>query len=199
MKSFWDQRYNQKEYVYGKAPNEFFKQTLSTLSTKGNKILLPAEGDGRNALHAALNGWDVYAFDVSSVAREKALQLVKGEGVSISYDIQSYDNLQLPTNTFDVAALIYAHMPSKKRLSVHQQIIHSLTVGGVLILEAFDEQQLAYDSGGPKDIDMLYTVDMLRADFASMQIELLEKQVITLSEGSYHQGQAAVVRMIAYT
>ncbi len=39
----WDERYAQDEYVYGKQPNEFFRQQLQPL--RPGKILLPAEGE----------------------------------------------------------------------------------------------------------------------------------------------------------
>lgn len=72
---FWNKRYAAAEYVYGIAPNDFFKEHLDQL--KPGSILLPAEGEGRNAVYAALQGWKVTAFDISKNGGEKALQLSK--------------------------------------------------------------------------------------------------------------------------
>ena len=76
--NMWDKRYNSPEYVYGKEPNEFFAAELKKL--KPGLILLPAEGEGRNAVFAAEQGWKVHAFDSSQVAEDKALSLAAGLG-----------------------------------------------------------------------------------------------------------------------
>ena len=73
MKDFWNERYASTEYVYGKEPNQYFKQILCSLSP--GKILLPAEGEGRNAVYAASLGWQVYAYDFSERAYKKAMAL----------------------------------------------------------------------------------------------------------------------------
>ena len=83
----WNKRYAQKEYFYGKQPNEFFRKQL--LKFPPGRILLPAEGEGRNAVFAALSGWDVVAFDTSTEAKKKAEKLAKENKVQISYSIIS--------------------------------------------------------------------------------------------------------------
>tara|TARA_X000000950_G_scaffold260222_1_gene329392 strand:+ start:219 stop:527 length:309 start_codon:yes stop_codon:yes gene_type:complete len=87
MKEFWDARYAQETYVYGKEPNNYFKKTLNLL--KPGKILLPAEGEGRNAVHAASLGWEVFAYDFSEFAYKKAMKLAREKEVSINYQIGS--------------------------------------------------------------------------------------------------------------
>ena len=49
MENFWDIRFKEEDYAYGTLPNAFFKETLNTYKPKG-KLLLPAEGEGRNAV-----------------------------------------------------------------------------------------------------------------------------------------------------
>jgi hypothetical protein len=88
-------------------------------------------------------------------------------------------------------------MPSIERSIIHKQIRESLKPGGVIILEAFHKQQLGYASGGPKDIDMLYTEDDIASDFEGLHIILLEKSKINLQEGTFHSGDAVVVRILA--
>ena len=75
MKNFWDERYKAKAYVYGKEPNQYFAEKLRELEP--GKILLPAEGEGRNAVFAARQGWEVSAFDSSSEGRKKAFLLAE--------------------------------------------------------------------------------------------------------------------------
>ena len=72
MKEFWDQRYSEPGFAYGLDPNAFFVEVLDSLTP--GRLLLPGEGEGRNAIYAAGNGWKVSAYDQSIVARDKALE-----------------------------------------------------------------------------------------------------------------------------
>jgi 2-polyprenyl-3-methyl-5-hydroxy-6-metoxy-1,4-benzoquinol methylase len=80
---FWDERYSTTEFIYGSEPNSFFKSELEKLAS--GKILLLGEGEGRNAVYTALNGWTVDAVDFSLKAKEKALQLAEENKVHINY------------------------------------------------------------------------------------------------------------------
>ena len=195
-KNFWDNRYAQEEMVYGNEPNAFFRQQLAAI--KPGKILLPADGEGRNAVYAATQGWDVQAFDYSEAGKYKALKLADKFGVSINYQIANAEDFDCLPESCDAIALIYAHFPAVLRLSFHAKIYRWLKPGGKLILEAFHPNQLdGYPSGGPKDITMLYTAQMLEQDFSELTIDLLEEKEIELDEGPYHKGKGYVTRMVA--
>ena len=96
----------------------------------------------------------------------------------------------------DVVAFIYAHFPATIRKQIHQKAITWLKPGGKLILEAFNPQQLQYNSGGPKDLSMLYTEDMMKEDFASLNIDLIQNLTTELNEGKYHKGKASIIRVV---
>jgi 2-polyprenyl-3-methyl-5-hydroxy-6-metoxy-1,4-benzoquinol methylase len=195
MKQFWNQRYEQAEYVYGVEPNGFFRAFIE--STSPAKLLLPAEGEGRNAVFAASKGWQVDAFDYSESGRQKALALAERHDVQINYFIASYDDVALTENSYDVIALIYAHMPSQIRQQVHRKLLSYLKPGGVLLLEAFSKEQLQNQSGGPKNLAMLYSHDTLAEDFNGMNIVERSQDILSLDEGAHHRGKASVVRLIA--
>ncbi len=194
MKKFWDERFSQEEYIYGKEPNLFLKETL--LGMPAGKLLLPGEGEGRNAVWAALNGWEVLAIDYSVSGQKKALELAKNNKVKINYDLQDLEEMNLPDNTFDAIALIYVHLPETIRQKVHNELLKSLKPSGILILEAFHKSQLNYNSGGPKDASLLYNADILKKDFAALDTVLLTEKHIILEEGSWHKGEASVVQYI---
>jgi hypothetical protein len=61
MKDAWNERYAAAEYIYGTTPNMFLRTQLAALPT--GRLLLPAEGEGRNAVHAAREGWQVDTVD----------------------------------------------------------------------------------------------------------------------------------------
>ncbi|HRF54856.1 MAG TPA: SAM-dependent methyltransferase, partial [Aquimonas sp.] len=64
-------------------------------------------------------------------------------------------------------------------------------------LEAFSPEQLGLTSGGPRNPAWLYSAEMIAGDFAGMQIASLSQIRIRLDEGPGHQGEAAVVRLLA--
>ena len=194
MKDFWNERYNEKKYVYGEQPNLFFAEELKKLNT--GKIFLPCEGEGRNAVFAAKIGWNVQAFDFSESAKVKAEKLAKQTGVSIDYEIEDITSAQFDKDSADAVALIYAHFPAAIRKEIHQKAIGWLKPGGVIILEAFNPKQLGNPSGGPKDLSMLYTEDMLQEDFKPLENVRIETLETYLEEGDYHKGKADIIRLI---
>lgn len=194
---FWDERYRQAEYVYGERPNAFFAQELARLPLPPGKALFPAEGEGRNAVHAASKGWEVTAFDLSQGGKEKALQLAERVGVSIRYEVCSLEGFDFAEASYDLIVGCYTHFEPAMRQLLHQQMIYSLKPGGIVIYEAFDKAQLGNTSGGPKSLDMLYSQEMLKTDFAALDISSILQCTVLLEEGSYHEGEAEVVRMMA--
>jgi SAM-dependent methyltransferase len=194
MKEFWNERYAVKDYVYGRTPNTFFKQFIDNETPK--TILLPSEGEGRNAVYAASKGWNVFAIDFSEVARKKALQWADENNVSLHYQVADIVDWNEKIKT-DCVGLIYAHFHADIRENIHHKLIEKVIPGGKIILESFSKKQIGYETGGPKSLDLLYDIEILKNDFASLQIELLQERTVNLVEGDYHRGEASVVRMIA--
>jgi ubiquinone/menaquinone biosynthesis C-methylase UbiE len=194
MNNFWDERYSEKEFVYGTEPNQFLAEQL--VNHPPGKIIFPCEGEGRNAVFAAQKGWQAEAFDSSEAGFKKASSLAEHNKVAVSYQIADASAVEYPPASFDAAALIFAHFAPSVRRSIHQKIIRWLKPGGLLILEAFNPLQIKNTSGGPKEPAMLYTEEMLREDFSLLKTKMLTSLKITLHEGKYHQGAADVVRYI---
>ena len=192
---FWDERYSTTEFIYGTEPNHFFRNKLDKL-TPGN-ILLLGEGEGRNALYAALKGWNVDAVDFSTKAKEKALQLAEENDIHINYKVVDLSKYKLKQNYYDAIAIIFLHLKPELRNFIHSQVSKSLRTGGILILEVFEKDQLSKSSGGPQNLEMLYSIEEMKNDFVKMNIELLEKIFINLDESNQHRGDAVVIRLIA--
>jgi len=196
MKEMWEERYGHDEYAYGEAPNAFFKSCLDRLPAPG-RLLLPGEGEGRNAVYAARQGWKVHAFDFSTAGRDKALRLAKRHGVHIEYEIADYESAHIEPGAYDAVALIFTHMHQSIRSTVHRKLASALKPGGHLFLEAYSQEQLRYGTGGPPNEEMLPTVETLREDFSSLDIVQLEKVEAEIYEGRYHTGLASVIRLVA--
>ena len=195
----WDDRYSKEEFVYGEEPNNFLRDQLQKL--KPGKILFPAEGEGRNAVFAATKGWDVYAFDISSVGKHKAEELAKKNNVKIKYEVGGLQSLNYKPESFDVIALIYAHFPAEIKSEYHKTLGNYLKKGGIIIFEAFSKKHLEYISrnesvGGPREIEMLFSKEEIQSDFNNFEIIELDEKVIQLNEGSFHNGEGSVIRFI---
>ncbi len=191
---FWDKRYSSIGFVYGTEPNTFFKDELDKL--KSGNILLLGEGEGRNAVYAAAKGWNVDAVDFSTIAKKKALKLAEENSVSINYEITDLSEYKPKSSYYNAAAIIFLHLNPKIRSDVHSKVVDSLIPGGTLIIEVYEKKQLGKDSGGPKNIDMLYSKEELKDDFKKMKIIMLGKEIITLNESEQHAGEAVVLRLI---
>jgi len=193
MQQFWDQRYVENETVYGNEPNKFFKLFIDL--HKPGTLLLPGEGEGRNAVYAASKGWQVDAFDFSQVAREKALDFARGERVIINYELKNIADFKAGKQ-YDAVGLIFVHLPEVLRRKFHQEVYNSIKPGGFMVLEAFAKEQAQLESGGPRDATLLYDAPSLCNDFPFLHMLSCEQKEIFLDEGDYHKGKASVLRMI---
>lgn len=194
--TFWNERYGAAEYAYGKAPNTWFAAQLALLPA--GRILLPAEGEGRNAVYAAQQGWEVTAFDISEAGRSKAMRLAEETGVQLTYQVGTLEELPALGTDFDAMGLVFAHFPAGVRAGLSGRLLMHLRPGASLIFEAFAKDQVRYQrehgSGGPQQVDMLYSVEEVRAEFPGVAFGVLEEVEVRLDEGPCHQGMAKVVR-----
>jgi SAM-dependent methyltransferase len=200
MKEQWDKRYASDQYLYGVEANKFFKQCLEELKIQGI-ILFPAEGEGRNAVYAGTKGYKVRAFDISSVAREKALKLADENQVRLDYYVGQIDELDIQDELFGAVVLTSVHVPAPKRASFHKELIKKLKPGGYIILEGFSKDNLELreknpEIGGPPNRDMLFSKEDIQSDFDGLEVILLEQTLVELNEGVLHNGEASVIRYI---
>lgn len=191
MRKFWNERYGQEEFIYGKSPNEFFSRHLELIS-KGS-LLLPAEGEGRNAVYAATKGFEVSAFDFSEKGKTKALELARENRVKINYNLIDASEFR-KDRLYDAIALIFAHFAGEERVQLFRQLEYSLVKGGHIIIEVFSKNQLGRASGGPKSLELLYSIEEIETLFPTIQFSMLQEVAVKLSEGIYHSGEAMVIR-----
>src|SRR6056297_738202 len=192
MSNFWDERFDSDEFIYGDRPNTFFAEQLQQIPS--GRLLLPMEGEGRNAVFAAKLGWDVEAFDSSKVGIQKAKQLAGKKEVDFSYTHCIIEEFPFPKERYDVVAMVFAHLPPDIRPEVHQKIEQIIKPGGQLIVEFFHPDQLGRSSGGPKILDMLYSPELIQKDFPQIKFQHLNRVIEILKEGSHHQGEAILTR-----
>lgn len=195
----WNDRYSKEEFAYGEEPNNYLKEQLTKLPV--GKILFPAEGEGRNAVFAAKIGWIVSAFDISNEGKSKAIKLAEKNHVTIDYKVGELETLDFESEQFDAIALIYAHFPANIKSLYHKTFDRFLKNEGIIIFESFSKKHIDYVTanekvGGPKDIDSLFSIDEIKADFPNYEFIELEEKEIELNEGLFHNGTGSVIRFI---
>lgn len=193
MLEMWNSRYKVEEYVYGREPNNFFKCEIIQLDP--GKILLPAEGEGRNAVFAASLGWNTTAFDFSETGRNKAMKLANENKVSIQYDLTSFDEINYNSEQFDCIGLIFVHIPTEKREQYFTKLISCLKPGGVIIFEAYSIEQLKNKTGGPREENLLYSKSDLVNLFKSLSSYDISLVETNINEGLLHNGKSSLIRI----
>ena len=196
----WNDRYSKIDYAYGIKPNQFFLESVNEYELTGN-ILLPAEGEGRNAVFAAQKGLDVTAFDISTEGKKKALQLAEKAKVKIRYEVGDLFDLDIINEKYGIAALIFAHFPPNVLSKYHEKIADLIADEGIIILEGFSKSHLKLREenpkiGGPNKIEMLFSIDSIKEDFSNFEVIKLEEVEVQLNEGSFHNGLGKVIRFI---
>lgn len=195
MKATWNERYQNSTYQYGINPNDFLTEQLQGLQP--GRILVPAAGEGRDMVYAAKLGWEAYGFDLSEQGEVKAIKLARDQQVNIHFKCTDAFKINYPLETFDVIALSFFHLPPDMRKAFHQRCVTWLKPGGRIILEGFNKSQLGKTSGGPKQVDWLFSSQELAEDFKGLTVQINEEKDRLLDEGPLHQGIASVIQFTA--
>jgi cyclopropane fatty-acyl-phospholipid synthase-like methyltransferase len=192
----WDSRFAIADYLYGTAPNAFLAAQAARLRP-GWRALALADGEGRNGVWLAEQGLDVLSVDSSAVAQEKARSLAAARGVTVRFERHHHLHCA-PEGRFDVVAAIFiqfAGAAGRDRLFALMR--DCLAPGGLVLLQGYRVEQLAYGTGGPPSADHLYTEAMLRAAFAGFDLLELRAHDSSIREGRGHAGMSALIDMVA--
>lgn len=195
MPTKWDSRYSEPGYAYGTSPNDFIVAVVETIPR--GRILSLAEGEGRNAVYLASLGCKVTAVDGSAVGLSKANALAAEQGVAIHTVVADLADYRIEPAQWDGIISCYCHIPSAIRIPLHQAVVRGLKPGGVFVLEAFSKEQLAYESGGPQEIDLLMDLDDLKQELSGLEFVRAATLERDVREGSRHTGLASVVQILA--
>ena len=191
----WDTRYRGKEYAYGREPNDFLREEAHRIPP--GPVLCIGEGEGRNAVFLAQRGHEVTALDISPEGLRKAELLARERGVTI-HTVQADLATYKPTEgAWAGIVSMWVHLPPKLRLQVHGWMHRALRPGGVFLLEAYNPDQLALGTGGPKESSLLMTLDTLRSELAQLRIDLGRHVRREVHEGTFHNGMSATVQVVA--
>nr|MDP2827723.1 class I SAM-dependent methyltransferase [Sulfuricellaceae bacterium] len=197
MQNFWNERFGGEDYFYGVKPNAFLASQAARLKP-GWSALSVADGEGRNGVWLAEQGLDVLAIDFSEQGLQKSARLAASRGVSLQTEQADVYAWQWDENRFDVIVAIFIQFASSaQRPALHRSIQKALKPGGLLLLQGYTPKQLEFGTGGPSNVDNLYTAEDLRHDFESMKILHLCEHESSIDEGPGHSGMSALVDLVA--
>ncbi|MCX8056079.1 MAG: class I SAM-dependent methyltransferase [Ignavibacteria bacterium] len=203
MQELWNERFSSEEYVYGKEPNIFLKEFFEKNKELFKEpVLMLGDGEGRNGVYLATQGLDVTSLDFAEKGLEKARRLAEEKNVKIKTILSDVNQFEFGENRWGTIVIIYLHLYPEERKNLYKKIKKALVQNGLFFLEAFSKEQLNYNSGGPKDLQLLYDKDELEEFFKNetdeLKFEILfsEQKVVILHEGRLHEGEGSVVRFI---
>lgn len=193
----WNRRFSAEEYVFGTEPNAFLASQKQLLAP-GMRALCVADGEGRNSVWLAAQGLEVTAFDFSPVGLAKATRLAERSGAKVDYRLAGVEEWNWDAAPYDAVIAIFVQFtPPAQRARMFEGMVRALKPGGVLILQGYGPEQLRYGTGGPKQVENLYTEALLRESFASLEILHLASHESEVHEGAGHSGMAALIDLVA--
>jgi len=193
----WEDRFAVPDYAFGKKPN-YFLASCKPLLPRSGKALAVADGEGRNGVWLAEQGLDVVSLDFSPSAQRKGRALAKERGVTVTFlqaDVHAFD---YPEAAFDAVAEIFTQFSTPaERAMKWAGMRKALKPGGLLIIQGYTPKQLQYGTGGPKEIENLYTRAMLEGAFRDFRDVTIVEEELELHEGTSHGGMSAVINLTA--
>lgn len=161
-------------------------------------MLCVADGEGRNSVWLARQGFQVQAFDVSDVGVAKARKLASEAAVSVDHTVADCEQFNWAAQRHDgVVAVFVQFADPEMRARLFANMVRALKPGGVLILQGYTPKQLEYKTGGPGQLSNLYTAELIREAFKGLRIVDLVEYEAELDEGVRHAGRSALLGLVA--
>lgn len=193
----WDGRFSTDGYIFGTEPNAWLAAHANLLQP-GMRVLAVADGEGRNSVWMAKRGLTVDAFDISPVGVAKAEKLAQQAGVQVNYQIAGIEDFAWKVGEYDAVVAIFIQFADPDtRAALFRRMKSALKPDGLLLLQGYTPKQLEYKTGGPPNVDHLYTEDMMQEAFGDMDISELRSYEDVLNEGTQHRGQSALIGVVA--
>jgi len=196
-KDFWNSRFASESYVFGTSPAAFLVDNARYIPPR-SRVLVPADGEGRNSVFLAELGHRVVATDIAEEGIAKARRLSEARGVSVEFQHLDLQGWRWPDAQFDAAVAIFIQFaPPAFRDEIFAGLKRAVRPGGVVLLHGYTPKQLEYRTGGPSIVEQLYTEALLRAAFADWELIRVEAYERELDEGPGHKGRSAVIDLVA--
>ncbi|WP_423801768.1 class I SAM-dependent methyltransferase [Neobacillus sp. SAB-20_R2A] len=191
----WNTRFQAENYVYGKEPNIFLAEMQKKLQLSGNALCI-AEGEGRNGVFLAEQGMYVTAWDYAESGLKKAKNLAEERRVKIKTELVDLNEATWKKDHWDEIVCIFGHFPEELRKKTLLGVKEAVKPGGYYITEVYSQKQIPYNSGGPRDLNFLYTPEEFWQTFADWRILHFFMGEAVRHEGELHNGLSHVIQFV---
>jgi 2-polyprenyl-3-methyl-5-hydroxy-6-metoxy-1,4-benzoquinol methylase len=193
----WNQRFARPGYLFGQEPNAFLAAHAGLLRP-GMRALCVADGEGRNSVWLAGQGLQVDAFDLAELGVEKARALAASASLTVNYEVADCEHWRWPQSEYDLVAAIFIQFADPAmRERLFARMIAALKPGGLLLVQGYTPRQLEYKTGGPGQLENLYTSELMHSLCKGLDLIELREYEAELSEGSQHAGRSALLGLVA--
>ncbi len=194
---YWNERFASESYVFGTQPAVFLADNAHYIPSR-SRVLVPADGEGRNSVFLAEQGHTVVATDIAEEGLAKARRLAAARGVSVEFRHLDLESWSWPEAEFDaVVAIFIQFAPPAFRDRIFAGMKRAVRPGGIILLHGYTPKQLEYRTGGPSEVEKLYTEELLQTAFGDCEILRLESYERDLDEGERHRGRSALIDLVA--
>jgi 2-polyprenyl-3-methyl-5-hydroxy-6-metoxy-1,4-benzoquinol methylase len=191
----WNERFASENYLFGKKPNRYLAEKIALL--RKGKALSIADGEGRNSVWLATQGFEVDAFDFSPVAIEKAQKLAHAHQVRVNFHCSDWQNFDWQPEQYDtIAGIFFQFADPESRTKLFEKLNYALKPGGTLIIQGYGKSQMQYKSGGPGILENLYDEELLLSFFSGYKTLDLRTYLEEVDEGPGHSGMSALVGFV---
>ena len=191
----WETRYSTPDYAFGREPN-YFLAACKHLLPKSGRALAVADGEGRNGVWLAQQGLDVVSLDFSPAAQAKAAALARDQGVAMMIERGDVHDWNYPEDAFDVVCEIFTQFSTPaERARKWDGMKKALKPDGLLIVIGYTPKQLQYGTGGPKEIEKLYSRALFEEAFGGFRDVRIAEEELDMHEGASHAGLSAVIHL----
>ncbi len=193
---FWNARFANDDYVFGTEASIFLKEQGHHIPSNA-RILVPADGEGRNSVYLAKQGHSVVATDLAGEGIAKARRLAQAQSADVDFQQVDIHDWEWPEAEYDAVVGIFIQFsPPALRGGVFAGMKRAAKPGGLVMLHGYTPKQLEYGTGGPPLVEHLYTETLLREAFDGWEVVRLEAYERELNEGAGHKGQSALIDLI---
>ena len=195
----WNQKYQGDDLVFGTTPNSFLTDQAPRIPAHG-EVLCVGDGEGRNGIWLAEQGYHVLSIDGAENGVKKAIAQAQARKVAQRFKGLCADLLHWdwPDSDYDGVANLHLYFMPEDRPQMHQAMLTALKPGGLMILEVFHPDNVGRGCGGPQITELCYRARDLEDDFKAATILLLEETEREIAPSSFHNGGVGVVtRMVA--
>ena len=191
----WNERFSTEDYLFGKRPNAYLAEKTPLLQK--SMALCIADGEGRNSVWLASQGFEVDAFDFSPVAMSKAEKLAAKNNVNVNFKCSDWESFHWKPNHYDtIAGIFFQFADPGPRQDLFEKLHSSLKPGGTLIIQGYGKEQLNYKTGGPGILENLYDEEFLLTSFPGYKVLDLITYEQEVDEGQGHSGMSALVGFV---